>query len=200
MDTSEGTQGTQGAHAEDVVGAADAPRAVDRRGRPDARDVAQLAEQSGFGAARGSHALGAGGVGCLSLGLAVALLPPGIGLVAGPYGPAVTGLGAALLAVAVALVPLALLYLQRHDDRIPRLYLFDGGIVLTRPPRMAACPWSDIRLVEYTQSVTVGQGGATTRVNRLRLDHIDGQTLCSIGAALPIDEIFRIAIAGGAQT
>lgn len=62
---------------------------------------------------------------------------PGIGLVAGPYGPAVTALGAVLRAVAVALVPLPLLCLQRHDERVPWLYLLDGGIVLTRPPPAA---------------------------------------------------------------
>ncbi|WP_159007041.1 hypothetical protein [Streptomyces sp. NRRL S-813] len=169
-------------------------------GQAPPRDVMQLAQRFDFGAPRGTRALGGGDVGCLDLGLAVVLLPPGIGLVAGPYGAAVTGLGAAFLAIAVALVPLTLRHVTRRDDRIPRLHLFDRGIVLTRPPEIAACPWTDIRLVEHTQSAAIGQGGATLTVNRLRLEHIDGGVLCSMGASAPLDEIACIAIAGRAHT
>ncbi|MEU0598067.1 hypothetical protein ABZ484_07380 [Streptomyces sp. NPDC006393] len=170
------------------------------QGQPPPRDVTRLAERCDFGAPRGTHTLGGGDVGCLGLGLAIVLLPPGIGLVAGPYGAAVTALGAAFLAVAVALVPLTLRHESRRDDRIPRLYLFDRGIVLTRPPEIAACPWTDIRLVEHTQSTPIGQGGATLTVNRVRLEHVDGGALCSMGASAPLDEIARIALAGGAHT
>jgi hypothetical protein len=184
----------------DAGGAAGTPRAGDAGTRVTPPQVTQLAERSGFGELHATHAVGGGDLGCLSLGLAVVLLGPGIGLAAGSYGPAVTALGAAFLALAVTLVPLTLYHLKRSDARIPRVYLFDGGVILTRPKGIAACPWSDLRVAEYTTSVPVGQGGATTTVNRLRLDHADGTTLLSTGAALPTDEIVRIAIAGGART
>ncbi|WP_316741362.1 hypothetical protein [Streptomyces sp. MK7] len=164
------------------------------------REVMRLAERLGFGPARGTRTLGGGDVGCLGPGLGIVPLPPGNGLVAGPYGAAVTGLGAAFLALAVALVPLTLRHEKRRDDRIARLYLFDRGIVLTRSTEIAACPWTDIRLVEHTQSTAIGQGGATLTVNRLRLGHIDGGVLCSMGASAPLDETARTAIAGGAYT
>jgi hypothetical protein len=163
-------------------------------------DVARLAEESGFGAAHGSHALGGGDLGCLGGIVTVVLLPPGIGLTAGPGGTAATAVGAALLALAVVSLPLGLLAVRRREHRIPRLHLFDGGIVLTRPPAIAACPWSDIRLVEHTVSTAVGQGGAQVRVNRLRLEHVDGTPLCSLGPAVPFAPLTRLALAGGAHT
>lgn len=163
-----------------------------------ARDVADLARRSGLGAARGTHALG-GGAGCWSPLLAVVLLGPGIGLVAGPDGPATTGLGAALLAVAVAVVLLTLRHTRRHRDRVPRLHLFDGGGILTRASGITAFPWGDIRLVEYAHSASTAQGSGTRTSHRLRLDHADGRTLCSVDADFPGAGIARLALAGGAH-
>ncbi|WUH90900.1 hypothetical protein OG900_12895 [Streptomyces sp. NBC_00433] len=95
---------------------------------------------------------------------------------------------------------LTLYHLKRGDARIPRVYPFDGGVVLTRQKGTAACPRNGLRVVEYTASVPLGQGGATATAARLRLGLADGTTLFSTGAALPKDQIARTAIAGGART
>jgi hypothetical protein len=184
--------GTVGSAGSGVPGGGDGPAT--------ARSAAELAERVGFGAPRGTHALGGGDPGCLMVGLAVVLLPPGIGLTAGSYRAGVTALGAVFLAMAVALVVLTPIVLKSRDGRIPRLHLYDGGLVLSRPEGIAACPWSEVRVVEYTKSTAVGQGGNVITVNRLRLEHIDGEALCSLGPAAPIAEISRLALAGGART
>lgn len=110
-----------------------------------------------------------------------------------------TGFGAAFIAVAVRLVPVALRHQRRHAGRVPRPYPFDGGMVPTRPSGIVACPWGDVRLVEYTESVSTAQGAGTQPVTRLRLDRVDGGTLCAPSPALPVRAIVGIALAGGAR-
>lgn len=192
------TDSGQGARSASTGCAAEGTPTGGTGGPATARDVADLAQQLGFGAARGTHALG-GGAGCWSPLLATVLLGPGIGLVAGPDGPATTSLGAALLAVAVAVVPLTLRHARHHRDRVPRLHLFDGGGVLTQASEITAFPWGDIRLIEYAHSASTAQGSGTQTFQRLRLDHADGRTLCSVNADFPGAGIAHIALASGAH-
>ncbi|MFJ1581893.1 hypothetical protein ACIOC1_01005 [Streptomyces sp. NPDC088197] len=164
------------------------------------REVARLAQRHGFGESRAVHALGGGDVGCVAFGLAVVLLAPGIGLVLHPYNPVVTSIGVTFLVLALALPITAFRYEKRRDNRIPRLHVFDGGIVITRPARIDVHPWPDIRVVEREDSVAIGQGGTTRQVHRLELHAIDGDVLCSLGDAFDTVTVVRTAIAGGAHT
>lgn len=160
--------------------------------------VAQLAERRGLGGARATHTLGGGDIGCLGLVLAIVLLAPGIGLLVGPYGTAATTLGAVFLVLAAALPVAALRYEKHRGDRIPRLHLFDGGIVITTGTGITAHPWQDIRVVERSESMTIGGGSASRRVDRLRLHDLSGDLLCSLGDAVDTADVVRMAIAGGA--
>lgn len=174
------------------------------------REAVRLAERHGFGAARGSVALGGGDAGCAAVALAVALLPPGIGLLAGPFGPVAASVGATLVMAALAVPVLAFGYERRRSTRIPHLHLFDGGLVIGYPPRparnasrpegFAVLPWSDVRVVERILTSTVGQAGSVQRVWRLELHVRGGPLLCSLGdTPLGLDAL-RLALAGGADT
>ncbi|WP_159011863.1 hypothetical protein [Streptomyces sp. NRRL F-5123] len=174
------------------------------------REVVRLAEQHGFGAAHGSVALGGGDAGCAAVALAVALLPPGIGLLAGPFGPVAASVGATLIMAGLAVPVLAFGYERRRDARIPRLHLFDGGLVIgyppsrssgpTRPEGFAVLPWSDVRVVERVHTSTIGQGGSVQRVWRLELHVRGGPLLCSLGDTHLGLRALRLALAGGADT
>ncbi|MFI0941630.1 hypothetical protein [Streptomyces sp. NPDC021020] len=174
------------------------------------REVVRLAERHGFGAAHGSVALGGGDAGCAAVALAVALLPPGIGLLAGPFGPVAASVGATLVMAGVAVPVLAFGYERRRDSRIPRLHLFDGGLVIgypparpsdpSRPEGFAVLPWSDVRVVERVHTTTVGQGGSVQQVWRLELHVRGGPLLCSLGDTHRGAQVLRLALAGGADT
>ncbi|WP_052488539.1 hypothetical protein [Streptomyces sp. 150FB] len=164
------------------------------------REVARIAEERGFGEARGVHVLGGGDVGCVSVGLALLLLIPGVGILIGPYGTVATTVAIALLAVAVALPFIAFRYEAHRDNRIPRLHVLDGGMIITHPTRITAYAWPQIRVVERVDSVAIGQGGSSQNFYRLQLFEVGGDVLCSMGQAFDTVTIVRLAIAGGART
>jgi hypothetical protein len=145
------------------------------------RDVADLAAQHGLGTAQAVHPLGGGDVGCLGFIVTVSLLAPGIGMVIGPFPGLVTWIGVALLVIAVATPFASIRYERRRDLRIPRLHLFDGGVIITYPGWTAVHPWSEIRTVESSRSVTYGQNLNTATVHRLELHIREGEFLCSLG-------------------
>lgn len=164
-------------------------------------DVAGLARQHHLGEHRATIVLGGGDIGCVAVVAAFGLLPPGIGLLIGPYATLGTTIGAVLLALAVAVPVLAFRYESHRAERIPRLHVFDGGLVLTHPGthRTAAHPWRDLRTVERTRFVTVGQAGTPRTVHRLELHVRGGPLLCSVGGVHDTALIRRLAAAGGAQ-
>ncbi|MFI0900668.1 hypothetical protein [Streptomyces sp. NPDC020983] len=174
------------------------------------REALRLAGQHGFGAARGTVALGGGDAGCAGVALAVTLLPPGIGLLAGPFGPLAASAGATLVMAALAVPVLALGYERRRGARIPRLHLFDGGLVIGYPPArpsgpprpegFAVLPWTDVRVAERIHTSTAGRGGAARRVWRLELHVRGGPLLCSLGDTPLGLQALRLALAGGADT
>ncbi|MGW5349538.1 hypothetical protein ACWERV_03340 [Streptomyces sp. NPDC004031] len=174
------------------------------------REVVRLAEQHGFGAAHGSVALGGGDAGCAGIALAVALLPSGIGLLAGPFGPVAASVGATLVMAGVAVPVLAFGYERRRASRVPRLHLFDGGLVIgypparspdpSRPEGFAVLPWPDVRVVERIHTSTIGQGGTVQRMWRLELHARGGPLLCSLGDTHLGTQTLRLALAGGAAT
>ncbi|MEU6848420.1 hypothetical protein ABZ901_00515 [Actinacidiphila alni] len=196
-DTESGTESGTG------TGAGAGTRASGRRrtakGEALLRDVAALAEQRGFGEAHFHQALGGGDVGCVGFGAGAVLLIPGIGILIGPYGPAATSVAVALLVLAVLLPVAALRYETHRDGRIPRLHVYDGGIVLTGAAGATAHAWRDLRLTEHSHTATYGQGGAQRRVERLELRDTDDRVLCSTGALDQKVVILRLAEAGGAR-
>lgn len=194
-------------------GGTEKPRAyrtgVDRPGGPDPagtngpatlREVARIAEERGFGTSRITLPLGGGDVGCVGIGLAFALLLPGIGLLVGPYGQVATTVGITFLAIAVMLPVVVIRYEKYRDNRVPRLHVFDGGMIITHPTRIDAYAWPQIRVVERVDFIAIGQGGAQRQVHRLQLHEVGGGVLCSMGDANNPVEIVRLALAGGAQS
>jgi hypothetical protein len=164
------------------------------------REVARIASERGFGEARIVRVLGGGDVGCTGVGLAFLLLLPGFLLLLGPYGFVARTIGVTLLAIAVALPFAAIGYEKRRDNRIPRLHVFDGGMIIAHPDRIAAYAWPQIRVVERIDRVAIGQGGSQQSVYRLQLLEVDGEALCSLGQTPDAVTTLRLAIAGGART
>lgn len=168
------------------------------------REVVRLAQERGFGAGQAVVSLGGGDVGCVGVALAVCLLPPGVGLLAGPFGPAGTSAGAVLLMAALAAPVLAFAHERRRAERIPRLYVYDGGVVLSyprgHPQHLAAYAWPELRTAERIRSSTVGQGGSVQQVWRLELHVRGGPLLCSLGDTRQGLLVARLAVAGGAET
>lgn len=163
------------------------------------RDVARLAEQQRFGEAHFHQTMGGGDVGCVAFAVGAVLLIPGIGILVGPYGSVATAVAVALLVLAVLLPVAAFRYEAHRDSRIPRLYVYDGGIVLTGAAGPTAHAWRDLRLTERSHEVAYGQGGARQRVERLELRDGDDRVLCSTGALDQKVVILRLAEAAGAR-